>query len=302
MLGIGAVRPLTRRPIRKPLGSVIKDLPATPFRQPDASLLEMAMRRDIRSWGGWMIVMGIISFVSAGFLDSAWGILLVVVGLGSLIFRTPALYIVYGVTLVWAAVNNALGSSGTWAVFALVQLVMAVQTFGQFRKFNQAYQAGQRKAAEKPVEVVPAQESKVEVETAAPGAQEQPAAPELLTPQQAFEAARVTLERPLITPDPNAPAFTWLSLAMGFFGLFSLVALLSFSILQGIFVQAANISEQMIGFLTGVAIDFCLLGFATGLGSLLARHRFKGAAIAGLILGGLGIGIILTLMVLARLG
>jgi len=78
--------------------------------------------------------------------------------------------------------------------------------------------------------------------------------------------------------------------------------LLSFSILQGIFSQAANISEQMIGFLTGVAIDFCLLGFATGLGSLLARHRFKGAAIAGLILGGLGIGIILTLMVLARLG
>ncbi|MBN1373014.1 MAG: hypothetical protein JW987_13840 [Anaerolineaceae bacterium] len=307
MLGIGAVRPLTRRPIRKPLGSVIKDLPAAPFRQPDASLLEMAMRRDIRSWGSWMIVMGIISFVSAGFLDSAWGILLVVVGLGSLIFRTPALYIVYGVTLVWAAVNNALGSSGTWAVFALVQLVMAVQTFGQFRKFNQAYQAGQRKTAQEPAEAVLVQEAKLEYQGAASestelDAQAQPDPTEQVVTQEALEAARATLERPLIKPDPNASAFTWLSLAMGFFGLFSLVALLSFSIFQGIFVQAANISEQMIGFLTGVAIDFCLLGFSTGLGSLLARHRFKGAAIAGLILGGLGIGIILTLMVLARLG
>ncbi len=308
MLGIGMARPLTRRAIRKPLGSVIKDLPAAPFRQPDASLLEIAMRRDIRSWGGWMIVMGIISFVSAGFLDSAWGILLVVVGLGSLIFRTPALYIVYGVTLMWAAINNALLSSGTWAIFSLVQLVMAVQTFGQFRKFNQAYQAGQRKAAEKAVEVVPATESHQPVnevaviESADPNVQTQPEATGQGITQAALETARATLERPLINPDANAPAFTWLSLAMGFFGLFSLLALLGFSILQGIFAQAANISEDMIAFLTGVAIDFCLLGFSTGLGSLLARHRFKGAAIAGMILGGLGIGIILTLMVLARLG
>ncbi len=303
MIGIGMARPLTRRAIRKPLGSVIKDLPAVPFRQPDASLLEIAMRRDIRSWGGWMIVMGIISFVSAGFLDSAWGILLVVVGLGSLIFRTPALYIVYGVTLVWAAINNALLSSGTWAIFSLVQLVMAVQTFGQFRKFNQAYQAGQRKAAEKPVEVVSQPVNEVSViESTDPDAQTQPDTTGQVITREALETARATLERPLINPDANAPAFTWLSLAMGFFGLFSLLALLGFSILQGIFAQAANISEEMIGFLTGVAIDFCLLGFSTGLGSLLARHRFKGAAIAGLILGGLGIGIILTLMVLARLG
>jgi len=306
MIGFGMVSSLTRRPLRKPLSSIIKDLPATPLKQPDASLLEMAMRRDIRSWGGWMIVLGIISFISAGFLDSAWGILLVVVGLGSFVFRTPALYIVYGITLVWAAINNALLSSGAWAVFSLVQLVMAVQIFGQFRRFNAAYQAGLRQAA-KPTEAAPSPEP-LSVENApAPttpgdGVETQPAIQGEPTPQQAYAAARIILERPLITPDPNAPLFSWLSLAMGFFGLFALLAVLGFTILQAVFIRTANVSPELLTFLNGVATDFCLLGFSAGLGSLLARHRFKGAAIAGLIMGGLGIAIILTLMVLARLG
>ena len=184
---------------------------------------------------------------------------------------------------------------------------MAVQVFGQFRKFNQAYQAGQRKAADTPAEAMPVQEARPEYQGAATepvgfDAQARPdAAGQVVTPE-ALEAARATLERPLIKPDPNAAIFTWLSLAMGFFGLFSLLALLGLNYLQGAILKAANVSAELFEFLVNVAFYFCLLGFATGLGSLLARHRFKGVAISGLVLGGLGIAIMITWLVLIRLG
>jgi hypothetical protein len=264
-LGIGFARPLARRGLRPTLGGAQSNRPLTVSLPPDTSLLQLAMRRDIRSWGGWMIVLGIISFISSGFLDSSWGVLLIVVGLGSLVFQTPAMYIIYGVTLAWAAVNNALLGSGTWAIFSLVQVVMAIQTFGQFRRFNKAYQAGKR-AAEAPV------------------------------PPEGQDI----IMKDVIPPDPYAPFLSWLSLGMGILGLFGLLAVLGFGILQNIFQPAAQISADVLGFASGVAIDFNLLGFSAGLGSLLARHRFKGASITGMIAGGLGIVIMIGLMIAAR--
>lgn len=273
-LGIGFARPLARRGLRPAAGGP-QPKPITVTLPPDTSLIQLAMRRDIRSWGGWMIVLGIISFISSGFLDSSWGVLLIVVGLSSLIFQTPAMYIIYGVTLAWAAVNNVLLGSGTWAVFSLVQVVMAVQTFGQFRRFNKAYQAGQRAAA---VPVPPDGQPTTQTDI-----------PQVDAVQQN-----------VIPPDPYAPFLSWLSLGMGTLGLFGLLAVLGFGILQDIFQPAAQISVDVLRFASGVANDFNLLGFSAGLGSLLARHRFKGASIAGMIAGGLGILIMIGLMVAAR--
>ncbi|MBM3134576.1 MAG: hypothetical protein FJZ89_04670 [Chloroflexi bacterium] len=94
------------------------------------------MLREIRSWGLWLLALGAIHLVASGFLSSPWGILLLVVGLASFYFREAAMFVIYGVTLSWAAISNLLSGEVTWLFFALIQLFFAFQTFRQFLRFR----------------------------------------------------------------------------------------------------------------------------------------------------------------------
>jgi len=97
-----------------------------------------AMLRKIRSWSRWLLGLGIIHLVAGGFLSAPWGILLLIVGTASLYFREAAIFVIYSVTLAWAAVGNLLSGKPGWFAFALLQVYLAVQVFGQFRRFRQA--------------------------------------------------------------------------------------------------------------------------------------------------------------------
>ncbi|HET7087498.1 MAG TPA: hypothetical protein VFL17_02495 [Anaerolineae bacterium] len=96
------------------------------------------MLRETRSWGIWLLGLGAVHLVASGFLSAPWGILLLTVGLASFYFRGASMFIVYGVTLAWAAINNLLARESGWAIFALFQFFLAFQVFRQFFHFRQA--------------------------------------------------------------------------------------------------------------------------------------------------------------------
>jgi hypothetical protein len=95
-----------------------------------------AMLKEIRSWAIWSLLLGVIQLISFGVLDSAWGVLLLIVGLASFFFHTSAMFIIFGVTLIWAAINNFAGLQVVWIGFSLLQIYWAVRIFMAYRRFN----------------------------------------------------------------------------------------------------------------------------------------------------------------------
>ncbi|MBI4926157.1 MAG: hypothetical protein HY835_00220 [Anaerolineae bacterium] len=234
-----------------------KNMPSAPVLP--AQPIQSTFNSDVRGWGVWLMITGVMSLIASAEMSSSWGVMLIVLGAGSFVFRTPALYVIYGCTLLWAAIQNALMSGdGMWMAFSLLQVFLSVRVFMQFRRFNRAYQAG--------------------VKAAAGG-----------------EAGAETVES--LQPDPYAGFLPWISLALGFFSLLGFGAVFIATIL----LPEGSPTAQL-DYLFELMINLGLLGFTAGLGSLLSRHRFKGASIAGLILGGLVVLIDVLLMVLVLLG
>lgn len=95
-----------------------------------------AMLKDIRSWGFWSLGLGALHVFSAGFLSAPWGISLIAVGLASFYFRTAPMYVIYGVTLAWAAFSNLTSLETGWGLFALLQVYFAYSVFRQYRRFR----------------------------------------------------------------------------------------------------------------------------------------------------------------------
>jgi hypothetical protein len=92
--------------------------------------------KENRSWGIWLLIMGVIHVLTSGFLSAPWGIMLVLVGLGSFLFKSASMFIIYAVTLSWAAISNLVSLETNWIIFALLQLFFAYRTFRQFGRFS----------------------------------------------------------------------------------------------------------------------------------------------------------------------
>lgn len=95
-----------------------------------------SMLREIRSWGWWLVLIGAIHLFTSGFLNSAWGILLILVGLASFYFKDAAMFVIYSVTLASAAIWNLVSFTSGWMVFAVVQIILTVQVFRRFRIYR----------------------------------------------------------------------------------------------------------------------------------------------------------------------
>ena len=95
------------------------------------------MLKEIRSWSFWLLGLGVLHLISSGFLNASWGILLIIVGLTSFYFRTASIFIIYVVTLTWAALSNFKGLESGWPIFALLQLFIAFRVFQQYRRFRE---------------------------------------------------------------------------------------------------------------------------------------------------------------------
>jgi hypothetical protein len=95
------------------------------------------MLKEIRSWSLWLLGLGVLHIILSGFLNASWGILLIIVGLASFYYRTSSIFIIYVVTLAWAAVSNLKSLESGWIFFSLVQLFIAFRVFQQYRRFRE---------------------------------------------------------------------------------------------------------------------------------------------------------------------
>jgi hypothetical protein len=196
------------------------------------------MLHEIRNWGLTLLVIGVIQIFSSGFLSNTWGILLVIVGLASFYFRSSAMFVVYGTTLSWAAISNALGSSGGWFAFSVLQAFFAFQTFRQFFRFRS-----------------------------------------ILPFPQPLENEDEQYKQ--LNSDKATKPFPWLSFV---FGLVSFVGLIAVFLGAIIFVGITEGTElpSFITFSEGLVIDLAVIGFATGLASILSRFKHKLFSIIGM--------------------
>jgi hypothetical protein len=90
------------------------------------------MNKDIRSWAVWLLLIGVIHIFTSGFLSAPWGVLLLIVGLASFFIRDRVMFIVYGVTITWAAISNLISTQAVWIMFAIVQVILAISLFRKF--------------------------------------------------------------------------------------------------------------------------------------------------------------------------
>lgn len=90
------------------------------------------MVHEDKSWRFWLLVMGFMQLVASRFLNPSWGIMLILIAVVSLYFRSAAMLPVYGVTMAFAAASNLLSGQGFWLIFGLLQIYWAYNTFRQF--------------------------------------------------------------------------------------------------------------------------------------------------------------------------
>jgi len=94
------------------------------------------MLGQIRSWGLSSLVLGAIHLFTSDFLSAPWGILLILVGLASFYFRSASMFIIYAITLAWAALSNLISLDVGWILFALLQFYLAYRVFRQYQRFH----------------------------------------------------------------------------------------------------------------------------------------------------------------------
>lgn len=98
-----------------------------------------SMRRDIRDWGVGLLVLGVIHFALAGFLDPIWGAILIAIGVACLIIRERSMYIVIGTALVIVGTMNiAFTGLGGWSILGVFQIGFGIHQVRKFRKYSDA--------------------------------------------------------------------------------------------------------------------------------------------------------------------
>lgn len=115
---------------------VIKE--GTPGKSIDGTLEfeHSLMLKGIRSWGKTLLLLGAIHVFTSGFLSAPYGIVLIIVGLGSFVFQSASMFVLYASTLLWAAISNILSLEIAWIGMGVVQLFMTYRVFKQFRAFG----------------------------------------------------------------------------------------------------------------------------------------------------------------------
>ena len=98
--------------------------------------VHQVMLKDIRSWAWWMLGFGALNFVMSGLSNVGWGLMLIVVGAGSFLFKDAAMYPVYAVALGWAGVSNLISGDTRWVVFALFQVFMVYRVLQNYFRFR----------------------------------------------------------------------------------------------------------------------------------------------------------------------
>lgn len=227
------------------IGAPSRDAEEAPVQSAGPATDYQVMLKEIRSWGFWSLAWGVLHLIASGIFSAPWGLLLLVVGFGSLYFRTASMFIIYAVTLAWAALSNLMAGAGGWTVFALLQVIIALRVFWQFRRFRKTEEEFFKASSESPGRAAD-------------------------TESIAFSAEK------------TARFFPWAGLFLGGWSFLGLLAVWVAMVIQVAASQGTTPNLQVLGFLEGLVVEFGVLGFAISLASLLSGYRPKVVAIIGL--------------------
>ncbi|HWQ35964.1 MAG TPA: hypothetical protein VNQ79_24185 [Blastocatellia bacterium] len=116
-----------------------------------------AMKHDLRMWAGFCVASGsltfLLSFAYPGLLEPAWGLAVAVIGAGAWCVPEPAMFIILGCGMVWAAMLNLFGlnssllSRGHLPLGVPLQLYWALALFAKYQKFQHLYDVDKPAAA-----------------------------------------------------------------------------------------------------------------------------------------------------------
>ena len=235
------------------------------------SAARLAMKRELKSWTLFSILTGatslLASLVFPGLLDPLWGLALVAMGAGILCSAEPAMFVVLGVGMVWAAVMNLLGLSasplrgGQLQLAPIFQVYWAGVLFTRYRKYEHLYDGGD--AADKSVD--------------APGR----AAARV---RQAARSLAATLTR-----RRKSPAMPLLSLVIAAIEVLLLLSLFEAWLLEW--------PRQVLSWLSHGQMHLAVLGTAVGLASLCSRRGARWAAATGAAVNAVTVATIVSLLV-----
>jgi hypothetical protein len=207
-------------------------------------------------WTISSLIFGGISIFASGTFNPGWGIVMIVIGILSWKIKTPAMFVIYGVMIGWAAVMNGLvvlqGEEIWLLVLALLQVYWTVSIAKQYRKYRhlrlrELYEAGNW-----------------------PGNLTPPA-------DQAVISCRFAIA------STSLAGITMILLPISCFGMFAYIILLQEAMAE----QAAwlnQFSMQATGIVMEVMIGIAVLALGLGLAAILSGSQRKGLAIAGTVM------------------
>jgi tetratricopeptide (TPR) repeat protein len=118
-----------------------QDVPPQDARQAAVQKAIARMYERIRSWAITSLLWGGLSIFASGTLDPVWGIVMIVIAILSWKVKVPAMFIVYGAFMGWAAVMNGLavlsGGSVTWLLMAALQAYWTYSIVKEFKVYRQ---------------------------------------------------------------------------------------------------------------------------------------------------------------------
>lgn len=98
------------------------------------------MHKQLSSLARSLFILGLIHFFAPGVLDFSWGFILILVALGSALFRHPAMFVVHALTLAFIGFTNIFSTGLVgWALFGIFQIYLAYRTYKQFQQYQDAH-------------------------------------------------------------------------------------------------------------------------------------------------------------------
>lgn len=101
----------------------------------DASIGGDDVAQTVRSQARWLLGWGIAN-LALSFLNSPFGIVLIITGLACYYFGTASMLLVQAVIFLWAAVSNLFVGETLAAAFSVILAVASIQSVRQYRRFR----------------------------------------------------------------------------------------------------------------------------------------------------------------------
>jgi uncharacterized membrane protein HdeD (DUF308 family) len=98
------------------------------------------LKKEVKNSGIILIVLGFLHFLLTGLLDPLWGVVLIIVGIISLIYRSRNMLLVFGILLILVGILNIFSSissietSSFWFIFAGFQIYWGIKEIRIFVK------------------------------------------------------------------------------------------------------------------------------------------------------------------------